>query len=122
MDSESSLNMLPFGLIELDATTGTVLYYKPEQAENFDAPPSEIVGRNFFTEVAPVAQARDFQDLIRNFGRSHAPAMSFNFTFLHGHRTLPVRVLLARIHEQSGLDRTESLFVHIRLGQRQMAA
>jgi photoactive yellow protein len=122
MDSESSLNMLPFGLIELDATTGTVLYYKPEQAENFDASPSEIVGLNFFTEVAPIAQASEFQNRIRNFGRSHAPAMSFNFTFVYGHRTLPVRVLLARIHEHSGLDKTESLFVHIRSGQHQIAA
>ena len=121
MDSETSLNMLPLGLIELDAT-GTVLYYKPEQRENFDTPPSEIVGRNFFTEIAPVAQAREFQDHIKDFARSHAPASSFNFTFVNDHRTLPVRVLLARIHEQSGLDRTESLFVHIRLGQQLIAA
>ena len=121
MESESSLNMLPFGLIEIDAT-GTILYYKPEQIENSYTSPSEIVGRNFFTEITPVAQAREFQDLIKSFGRNHAPATSFNFTFVNAHGTLPVRVLLARIHEQSGLDRTESLFVHIRLGQRQMAA
>lgn len=119
MYSESSLNMPPFGLIELDAATGTVLYYKPEQRENFDAQPSEIVGRNFFTEVASVAKTREFQDLIRNFMRSPAPAASFDFTFECDHRTLPVRVLLARIHEQLGLDRTESLFVRIRSGQRQ---
>ena len=121
MDSETSLNMLPLGLIELDAT-GTVVYYKPEQRENSGAPPSAIVGRNFFTEIPSVAQAREFQDLIKDFGRSHAPATSFNFNFVYEHRTLPVRVLLARIHEQSGLDKTESLFVHIRSGQQRIAA
>jgi photoactive yellow protein len=122
MDSKRSLDVLPLGLIELDAT-GTVLYYKPEQKEDLNAtPPLKIVGRNFFTEIAPVAHASEFQELIRSFARSPAPATSFNFTFLSGHMTLPVRVLLARIHENSGLERTESLFVHIRAGQHQIAA
>jgi photoactive yellow protein len=121
MDGESSLNLLPFGLIELD-TTGTVIYYKPEQWESLDTPPPEIIGRNFFTEIAPVAETREFQDHIKRFGRGHAPATSFNFTFEYGCRTLPVRVLLARIHEKSGISQTESIFVHIRLGQHQIAA
>jgi photoactive yellow protein len=121
MENESSLNLLPFGLLELD-TTGTVLYYKPEQWESFDAPPPDMLGRNFFTEITRVAEAGEFQDHIKSFGQGHAPATSFNFTFEYGHRMLLVRVLLARIHEKSGIGKTESLFVHIRLGQYKAAA
>jgi photoactive yellow protein len=121
MESESSLSLLPFGLIELD-TTGKVLYYKPEQWDGFETPPPDILGRNLFTEVKPIAETTAFQDQIKSFSRGHAPAISFNFTFEYGQKTFPVRVLLARIHEKSGISRTESLFVHIRLGQHQMAA
>ena len=121
MQRESSPSLLPFGLIELDPT-GRVLYYKPEQWDGFDTPPPDIRGRNFFTEVKPIAETAEFQDQIKSFSQGHAPATSFNFTFEYGQKRFPVRVLLARIHEKSGISRTESLFVHIRLGQHQMAA
>jgi hypothetical protein len=122
MDNGSSLGLLPLGLIEIDPA-GTVIYYKPETDGQPAPVPLELVGRNLFTDVAPVAHAREFQDLVKNFRRSHAPAASYDFTFaLEDGHTAPVRVLLARIHEKRGYDSTESLFVHLRATRHRIAA
>lgn len=109
----ASLQELPFGLVELDAA-GTVLYFNPDNKEAAQPAPS-LVGRNFFTDVKPVAEAEEFQRQIRSFRRGKAPSQSFNFTFeAGGDGSLAVRVLLARIHEQSVDGGRDSLFVHIR--------
>jgi hypothetical protein len=116
MKINSLLTPIPYGLIELNEA-GTVIYYKSENKGLFVSTEAEIVGCNFFTDIAIVAEAKDFQSQIREFRRGHIPAHSFNFTFESKHHRLPVRVLLARIHERStigSLESAESLFVHIR--------
>lgn len=116
MNSNSLLTPIPYGLMELNEA-GTVIYYKSENKGLFAGPETEIIGRNFFTDIAVVAEAKDFQSQIREFRRGHMPARSFNFTFESKHHRLPVRVLLARIHERSttgSLESAESVFVHIR--------
>jgi len=116
MNINSLLTPIPYGLMELDEA-GTVIYYKSENKGLFVKPEGEIVGSNFFTDIAAVAGAKEFQHHIKEFRRSHAPAQSFTYTFELKHRRLPVRVLLARIHERStegGAQPVESVFVHIR--------
>ena len=116
MIQTASVQELPFGLVELDGA-GTILYFNPD---NKETPPSPaLVGRNFFTDVRPVAEAEEFQRHIRSFRRGKAPSHSFNFTFNFGDDTpLPVRVLLARIHEQTVEGGRDSVFVHIRKNVR----
>lgn len=124
MNINSLLTPVPYGLLELDEA-GTVLYYRSENKGLFVTPESEIIGRNFFTDIAAVAQAEEFQTRIKEFRRSHTPARSFTFTFALKHRRLPVRVLLARVHERStggGTASVESIFVHIRPQAGKLAA
>jgi photoactive yellow protein len=124
MNINSLLTPIPYGLMELDET-GTVIYYRSENKGLFARPESEIVGRNFFTDIAAVMEAKEFQNRIKEFRRSHTPAYSFTFTFTLKHRSLPVRVLLARIHERStvnGQKSSESLYIHIRPQADNMAA
>ena len=113
MDSKTLIDHLPFGLIELDEA-GTVIYYKAKNDGVSTDSETEIVGRNFFTDIRPIAEAREFQDHIKSFKQGHAPAVNFNFTFGSEHAWLPVRVLLARINEQSELGGVESILVHIK--------
>src|SRR3954470_19824005 len=80
MNSGPSLNALPYGLLELDAN-GTVLYFKPDREKEVYYSAADLVGRNLFTDVAPLTEAKDFQDRIKSFRRSPSPADSFNFTF-----------------------------------------
>src|SRR5918997_264215 len=124
MNSNSLLTPLPYGLLELDEA-GTVVYYRSEERGLFQRPEAEVVGRNFFTDIEVVARAREFQDRIKEFRRGRAPAHSFSFSFALKHRRLPVRVLLARVHErpaEGGRSSVESLYVHIRPQADQMAA
>ncbi|HEX8709578.1 MAG TPA: PAS domain-containing protein [Pyrinomonadaceae bacterium] len=121
MSHEPSFNALPFGLLELDGE-GTVLYFKPEQREIPGLQTTELIGQNFFTAITPIAEAGEFRERIRSFKRSHAPAESFHFTFGFENRYLSVRVLLARIREQSELGSAESVLIHIRPEADKMAA
>jgi photoactive yellow protein len=121
MQNKSSLNMLPIGLLELDAI-GTVLYFKPDKESIASCSAADVVGRNLFTDIAPIAETGEFQERIKNFKRRQAPADSFHFTFNSGQTYLAVKVLLARIHEQSVLGNTESVLIHIRLQADRIAA
>jgi photoactive yellow protein len=124
MNINSLLTPVPYGLLELDEA-GMILYYRSENKGLFVTPESEIVGRNFFTDIAVVAEAGEFQKQIKEFRRSHTPARSFTFTFALKHRRLPVRVLLTRVHERStggGAASVESMFVHIRPQADKIAA
>jgi hypothetical protein len=103
----------PFGLFELDADW-TVLYYKPDIRETSGNGDSEFVGRNLLTEVPALALSREFQDRLNDFRKSHAPADSFHYTFSSERGQIQVKILLARLHERSGLDSTESILLHIR--------
>lgn len=124
MKANSLLTPIPYGLMELDEA-GTVIYYKSENRGVFVKPETEIVGRNFFSDIAAIAEAKELQNQIKEFRRSHRPASSFTFTFELKHRRVPVRVLLARIHERSTVGSAESVdsvFVHIRPQAERAAA
>jgi photoactive yellow protein len=121
MQNKSSLNVLPIGLLEVDAN-GTVLYFKPDREGASGCSAADVVGRNLFTDIAPIAEAGEFQERINIFRRRHAPADSFHFTFNCNQNYFSVKVLLARIHEQSVLGSIESVLVHIRPQAKLMAA
>lgn len=121
MKNRPLLNTIPIGLLELDAS-GTVLYFKPDREGPSNWSASEVVGRNLFRDIAPIAEDSDFQERIKAFRRKGTPADSFHFTFGVNQNYLSVKVLLARIHEQSELGSMESMLVHIRPQAGRMAA
>jgi hypothetical protein len=111
---EETLRELPLGLWELDGT-GTVLYYKssrPDESPLLQS--SEVVGRNFFSEVAPGLEAGELKECFKSFKRSLAPAQSLNLTLNSGQGGVRARVLLARIREHSEQGSTEAILLHIR--------
>jgi PAS domain-containing protein len=121
MKNRSSLEILPLGLLEVDAN-GTVLYFKPDISNESACSAQDVVGRNLFTDVVLIAEDTEFQERIKTFRRGPMPADSFHFTFGSGQNYLSVKVLLARIHEQSVMGSMESVLVHIRPQAQQMAA
>lgn len=58
--SREELDELPVGVIQLDRD-GTVLQYNETESNLARFNPAEVVGRNFFTEIAPCTAVRDFQ-------------------------------------------------------------
>jgi photoactive yellow protein len=62
--SEEQLDQLPFGAIRLDKT-GKVLSYNMAEAKLTGRDPKRVIGRNFFTEVAPCTNVQVFAGRFR---------------------------------------------------------
>ena len=95
--SKEGLDELPFGVIQVDRD-GVVLAYNAAEARLADMDPNDVVGRNFFTDVAPCTNVKEFGERFRNGmtrGRIH-DTFPFNFSFLKG----PVNVIVT-IHYDS---------------------
>lgn len=91
---------IPFGLFELDAT-GTVVRFSPPAEQNIKELQQSIIGRNFFTEIAPIKQVKDFQARFYSFTAYGESVHKFTSRFSTEEGQIKVQILLARITEQS---------------------
>ncbi|HUQ33570.1 MAG TPA: hypothetical protein VM095_15715 [Pyrinomonadaceae bacterium] len=106
-----------FGLVELGAN-GMVLYSRIESdddARHFPVP--GITGCNFYSEVLPFSNVKEFQNCLDGFIRGPQQAISFLFTCLYEDGPMQVKVLLSRMRERYEQDVTKSILVHIRRAQ-----
>jgi hypothetical protein len=102
---------LLLGLFELD-DGGKVLYYRLDSTGSSP----DMTGHNFYDEVAPFENVKEFRQCVTDFTRSAKPADSFDFACHYDGSDHPVRVLLARIGERVNRHNTKSVLVHIRRG------
>jgi two-component system, chemotaxis family, sensor kinase Cph1 len=93
----AQLDALPYGVIEL-APDGRILNYNAGESRLSGRRPEKVIGKNFFTEVAPCTAVRDFHgrflDLIEHRAVNHE--FDFLFTF-----DPPVTVRITMLYEQS---------------------
>lgn len=113
MNAAVILNPKFFGLIELDAA-GMVLYSRIERDGDRHLGPTNITGRNFYSEVAPFQNIEEFQQCLENFRRSSQQANTMPFTCQYEDGPVQVKILLARVRERSEGDVSKSILVHIR--------
>jgi len=95
--SAADIDALPFGYIAL-APDGTVRKYNRYEADLARKDPQEVLGKNFFKEVAPCTQVKDFEGRFRQFaaGEIAEPTISFDFEFTFHHGTQKVRIGFVR--------------------------
>lgn len=100
-----------FGLVELD-THGRVLYsrYEANWGRNYI---DDVTGRDFFSEVAPFLNVKEFQQCVESFNRSCKQADSIAFTCEYEDGPVPVKILIARVSEESSRDVTKSILIHV---------
>jgi photoactive yellow protein len=92
--TEKDLDDLPFGIIHLDEN-GTVLDYNSHEEQLARLPRENVIGKNFFAQIAPCTTVPEF------FGRFAAGLKSgkldesfvFEFPFSHGHRRVIIQML-----------------------------
>ncbi len=97
---------LPLGLLELDAA-GKVLYFNPARVEG--ARPHEVVGRNFFTDLAPDLQHKECRCRFAAFMRAGGLTERFSFSVLNAHgASVQVQFILVALGE-SAFDAHERL-------------
>ena len=84
--SQEALDSLPFGVIRLDGA-GKVIAYNQTEAGFSRLEPANVIGKNFFREVAPCARVKEFAGTLEDFRaarKSGRKRISFVFTFPHG--------------------------------------
>jgi photoactive yellow protein len=92
----ADIDALPFGYIAL-APDGTIRKYNRYEADLARRDPHEVLGRNFFREVAPCTQVQDFEGRFRELSQaSGEAATSFDFEFRFRHGLQRVRINLVR--------------------------
>lgn len=77
----ADLDRLPFGLIRLSGD-GTILSYNKAESDNAGRTAESVVGRNFFTQVAPCTDVQGFHgrlDRMRANGEHGRERFSFAF-------------------------------------------
>jgi hypothetical protein len=101
------------GLFELD-DAGKVLYYRKDLAGEPGGASIDIVGHNFYNEVAHFENVDEFRRCVTEFRRSATAADSFEFECRYGSSAHRVKVLLARICESVNRNNTKSILVYLK--------
>lgn len=101
------------GLFELD-DAGKVLYYRMDLDGEPGGTSPDIVGHNFYNEVAHFENVDEFRRCVTEFTRSATAADSFDFECRYGRSAQRVKVLLARICENVNRNNTKSVLVYLK--------
>src|SRR4051794_27562803 len=91
------LDALPFGTIQLDHA-GTVLKYNAYEAQIAGLDPAKVVGRNFFTEVAPCTNVKEFYGRFQTGAKAKTLNEKFRYQF---NFTPPLNVLITLFYSRS---------------------
>jgi photoactive yellow protein len=89
--SSSELDTLPFGAIQLDKD-GKVLMYNRTEEQISGRKREDVVGRNFFTEVAPCTRVRRFLGAFQAGVDRRELNEVFDFTFRFPEAAREVRI------------------------------
>lgn len=76
----ATLDLLPYGIIVVDGE-GKVLYYNAREEEIARRSKEDVIGKNFFTEIAPCTQVAEFAGRFRETMTEEGAVAHFNFHF-----------------------------------------
>lgn len=96
--SAQEIDALPFGYIAL-APDGTIRKYNRYEADLARKDPQQVLGKNFFREVAPCTQVQEFEGRFHRFAAAEGdsdPTLSFDFEFPFRHGAQKVRIGFVR--------------------------
>lgn len=90
------LDALPFGAIQLDER-GTVLLYNAAEERIAGRKREEVVGKNFFADVAPCTRVRRFFGAFQEgvARRELNEVFDFTFAFASGKREVRIRMIFS---------------------------
>lgn len=97
----ATLELLPYGVIVLDRG-GTVLFYNQREQEIAGRKATSVLGRNFFTEVAPCTSVGTFYDRFREtvLEEGRTAEFKFHFPFPDNPRDVEIALTAFQYHEE----------------------
>ena len=96
--SPEEVDQLAFGAIQLDAS-GVVLFYSRRESQITGRDPKDVIGKNFFTEVAPCTRRPEFHGRFQEGVEQGELSVIFDYTF--DYKMNPTRV---RVHMKKALQ------------------
>lgn len=92
---DAQLNKLAFGAVELDAT-GKILKYNAVEGAITGRDPKTVVGKNFFTEVAPCTNRPEFKGVFDAGVKANNLNTLFEYVFDHQMKPTKVKIHMKR--------------------------
>ena len=106
--SDSEIEKLAFGAINLDSK-GKILKYNKAEGEITGRNPSEVIGKNFFTEVAPCTNSKEFYGKFKAVVNSGDLSTMFEYTF--DYKMKPTKV---KVHMKKAMGDDESYWIFVK--------
>lgn len=103
---------LPLGLLELDAA-GNIIRYSPAAEQHSPIHPRDVLGRNFFTEVAPCDEVTEVRGRFLNFMAFGDAVQKFSIICPQKPQNIKVQIMLARMSERLEQGRERLALVRI---------
>lgn len=88
---QDELNQLAFGAIQLDSD-GTILSYNTAEGQITGRDPKDVIGKNFFTEVAPCTRSPEFYGKFKEGVKSGTLNTLFEYVFDYKMKATKVKV------------------------------
>lgn len=89
----NTLDLLPYGIIVVDER-GAILYYNAREEQIAGRRREDVIGKNFFTEVAPCTYVQEFYGRFRETMQTAGLVASFHFRFPFPGRAREVEISL----------------------------
>ena len=89
------LDALPYGAIQLTGD-GVITAYSSAESELSGLSPNRVIGKNFFSQVAPCTAVREFQGALEDLrakGENGHAKLRFVFTFARGAKLVEVAMV-----------------------------
>lgn len=93
--SDEEVNNLMYGAIELDAE-GTILRYNQAETELTGRKAEDVIGRNFFNDVAPCTRSNEFSGRFFEGVKTGEFNAAFEYLFDHEMEPTKVRIIMIR--------------------------
>lgn len=92
-----AINRVTFGVVHLNES-GTIVGYSRQESELSGLRPEDVMGRNFFDEVAPCTNKADFRSLFAGVLSGEREFAVVDYTFPFRPRPIPVQVVMTHSH------------------------
>jgi photoactive yellow protein len=89
----ATLDLLPYGIVVVDEE-GVILYYNAREEEIAGRRREDVLGKNFFSEVAPCTQVQEFYGRFRETMHRAGLVADFHFNFPFPERPREVEITL----------------------------
>ena len=88
---DGDLDQLAFGAIQLDGT-GKILQYNSAEGDITGRDPKSVIGKNFFRDVAPCTDSKEFRGRFEEGVKSGSLNSMFEYTFDYQMKPTKVKV------------------------------